>query len=292
VSYSAMVYRVFLASPSDVIEERNVARGIINEWNYVHSFPRGLMLHPIGWETHSIPSMGDRPQAILNKQILKDSDLLIAIFRARLGTPTGDSRSGTVEEIEEHLKYNKPAMLYFSCAEINPDDIDHDQYIALEAFKKACEARGLIKQYLDINDFREKLSRNLAIMLNTSHFDKRLQPVESQDKLFPSAKRMYEIYSYLWHWLYKLKEIIIRPPIDKENYEKAYYEVNETLANNIPFLDIAVRDHTRKILSIAQFINIQIQHPQRDRYISSKFQEDKKEFINYLDAIEEVIRSK
>ena len=61
------------------------------------------MLEPVGWETHSVPELGDRPQAIINRQILRESDLLIAVFWTRIGTATGAHPSGTVEEIEEHL---------------------------------------------------------------------------------------------------------------------------------------------------------------------------------------------
>jgi hypothetical protein len=32
--------------------------------------------------------MGDEPQKIINKRILKDADLLVGIFWTRLGTPT------------------------------------------------------------------------------------------------------------------------------------------------------------------------------------------------------------
>ena len=46
--------------------------------------------------------MGERAQAIINRQIVKDSDLVVAIFWTRIGTPTGVAQSGMIEEIEEH----------------------------------------------------------------------------------------------------------------------------------------------------------------------------------------------
>jgi len=58
--------------------------------------------------------MGDRPQAILNKQLGEISNILIGIFWTRLGTHTGQAESGTVEEIEEFMKAGKPVLLYFS----------------------------------------------------------------------------------------------------------------------------------------------------------------------------------
>jgi hypothetical protein len=135
MSYVANVLNVMIASPSDVIQERIAIRDAIAEWNTVHALDRKTVLMPVGWETHSVPEMGDRPQAIINKQILKDADLLIAVFWTRIGSPTGASPSGTIEEIEEHLKARKPAMIYFSSVPVRADSIEENQYKALMEFR-------------------------------------------------------------------------------------------------------------------------------------------------------------
>ena len=114
VTYAATVVKVMIASPSDVLEERRVIREAIDVWNTINADDRKIVLMPLGWETHSSPEMGDRPQAIINEQLLKDADLLVAVFWTRLGSPTGTAPSGTVEEIEKHLAASKPAMIYFS----------------------------------------------------------------------------------------------------------------------------------------------------------------------------------
>jgi hypothetical protein len=171
MAYVANVFNVMIASPSDVQLERNIAREVIHEWNAVHSMSTKLILQPVGWESHSQPSMGDRPQAIINKQVLSCSDLLIAIFWTRLGTPTGQAPSGTVEEIDVDLKQGKPAMLYFSSAPVRADSVDEDQYRALKEFRKDCEQRGLVQPFDDSNDFRQKFARQLAATINTHvHF--------------------------------------------------------------------------------------------------------------------------
>jgi len=77
MSYLATVFNVMIASPGDVQLERKVAREVIHEWNAIHSMSRKIVLQPVGWETNVAPLMGDRPQAIINAQILKNSDLLI-----------------------------------------------------------------------------------------------------------------------------------------------------------------------------------------------------------------------
>src|SRR4051794_33094357 len=109
-----------VASPSDVAQERVIVREILAEWNAIHSEDRKIVLMPLLWEANAAPAMGDRPQAIINGQLLKNADLLVAMFWTRIGSPTGVAKSGTVEEIEEHLKAGKPAMIYFSSAPVRP----------------------------------------------------------------------------------------------------------------------------------------------------------------------------
>jgi hypothetical protein len=159
--YNATIYRVFIASPGDVPKERSIIRSTVVDWNSVHAASKRLFLDPVGWETHAVPTMGDRPQAIINKQILKDADLLIGVFWTRLGTATGEHASGTVEEIEEHIAAGKPAMIYFSDAPVRLDSVDEDQYSALKKFRKELQARGLIESYEDHAEFAQKLNRQL-----------------------------------------------------------------------------------------------------------------------------------
>jgi hypothetical protein len=84
------------------------------------------------------------------------------MFWTRIGSPTGVARSGTVEEIEEHIGAGKPAMIYFSSAPVRPDSIDNDQYSALQAFKGSLRARGLFEEYESLSEFRMKFARQLA----------------------------------------------------------------------------------------------------------------------------------
>lgn len=163
MTYQATVINVMIATPSDVPTERQIARDVLHDWNVVHSPDRHVVLLPIGWDTHSAPEMGERPQGIINKRILKDADLLVAVFWTRLGSPTGRAASGTVEEIEEHLAAGKPAMLYFSSAPVRPESVDDAQYRALRDFRTQMEPRGLVESYESMAEFRDKFSRQLAI---------------------------------------------------------------------------------------------------------------------------------
>lgn len=160
--YEATVIKVMIASPGDVAEERAIAQDVIHEWNAVNSGDRRTVLLPVAWETHAAPAMGERAQEIINKQLLRDADLLIAVFWTRIGTPTGDHPSGSVEEVREHIRSGRPAMLYFSTTPVRPDSVDPAQFEALKTFKSECRSHGLVEEYESPSQFREKLVRQLA----------------------------------------------------------------------------------------------------------------------------------
>lgn len=162
MTFPATAIKVMIASPGDVSAEREAIRDVIAEWNCVHAEERGQVLLPVGWDTHASPEMGDRPQAIINKQVLANCDLLVAVFWTRLGSSTGKFSSGTVEEIEEHVAAGKVAMIYFSKAPVLPDSIDPEQYAAVKEFKKYCRSKGLYFEYDATPSFPKLFARNLT----------------------------------------------------------------------------------------------------------------------------------
>ena len=181
MSYDAKVFNVMIASPNDVATERNIVRAIIYEWNAVHSNSRKIALLPIGWETHSSPEIGNTPQDIINRQILDKCDLLVGVFWTRIGTSTRDYASGTVEEIEKHVRSDKPAMLYFSNLPVLPDSVDADQYKKLKDFKETYKDKSLFETYDSLADFKDKFYRQLQLKIN-EHPYFQISNVESSGK--------------------------------------------------------------------------------------------------------------
>jgi hypothetical protein len=163
--FSATVYRVLIASPSDTQEEREIIPSVINDWNASSSETTGIILMPVKWETHSYPKLGSRPQEIINKQIVDNADILVGVFWTRIGTSTGEHLSGTVEEIHRFSSENKPIMLYFSENQISPEKIDPKQFSALKEFKDSMKSKGLIESYSNLPDFKNKFSNQLRLNL-------------------------------------------------------------------------------------------------------------------------------
>src|SRR5436305_6584897 len=122
----------------------------------------GIVLLPVMWESHSARSMGDRPQGVINRQVVRACDMLIGSFWTRLGSPTGLEDSGTVEEIKWFLKTSKPVMLYYSNAAIPQDMLDLKQIESLNNFKASIKDKGLQDNYNNGNDLSQKLSRHLT----------------------------------------------------------------------------------------------------------------------------------
>jgi hypothetical protein len=171
MTYQATAVKIMIASPSDVTDAREVIRSAIHSWNDVHAEAMNIVLMPIAWESSSSPMMGDRPQAIINEQLLKSCDVLVATFWTRLGSPTGIAASGTVEEIAHHLAAHKPALIYFSRQPVAPDSIDRVQYDALVAFREKCKADGLVTFYDSVPEFREAFSKHLAQTIHRNFAD-------------------------------------------------------------------------------------------------------------------------
>lgn len=191
MTYTAKVFNVMIASPGDVASERSIVREVISEWNSVHSASRNIVLMPIGWESHSSPEMGGTAQEIINHQVLGKSDFLVGVFWTRIGTETDGFASGTVEEIEKHVKSGKPAMLYFSSQPVAMDTVDLEQIEKLKQFKESCKNRSLYEGYDNHADFKEKFYRHLQLKLNEHELFKDINaeeiadPVESTTKIPP-----------------------------------------------------------------------------------------------------------
>lgn len=159
--FKAQTYRVLIASPSDLQEERQAATDAVSEWNAQHAAAESVVLLPVKWETHARPAAGRRPQAAINRQLVRDCDALVGLFWTRLGTSTGIAESGTVEEIEKIVSAGKPALLYFSRRPVDPDAIDLGQHKKLRAFRQATQRRALTGTFTAVEQLKQTLVRDL-----------------------------------------------------------------------------------------------------------------------------------
>lgn len=165
--FNSTVYKIMFGSPSDIIEERNTFIEIVHGWNDLYSEKSHIVLLPLHWTTHSYPSTGKNGQKIINEEVVKRSDLLICVFGSKLGTETDTHDSGTLEEIDEHLKDRKDVMIYFKKSiNINPDTFDIKQLERLKEFKIKIKNKCLYSEFCDAKDFQEQLFKDLQLYIN------------------------------------------------------------------------------------------------------------------------------
>ena len=111
---SITMYDLLLSCPGDVYSECYLEiKNAIDEFNKEaqRNFSIGVSLKH--WSTDSYPQSGDKPQKLLNSQIVDCADAAIAIFFIFFGTPTDKYGSGTEEEIDRFMKSSKQLFLYF-----------------------------------------------------------------------------------------------------------------------------------------------------------------------------------
>lgn len=187
--YHAKVLEVFIASPSDVTIERNLTEKIVQEWNAIHSKNNGTILLPMRWEKNVYSDFSSTPQNIINKQILENADVLIAIFWSKIGTPTKEHESGTVEELRLHIEAKKPAIVVFSKKPL-PQDYDRVQFDQLQLFKKWCQSCGVYFEFERSNDFNELIRNQLSLVLNKNFLSPQKNIFHNDSKSIAKTNRV------------------------------------------------------------------------------------------------------
>jgi hypothetical protein len=161
MSFKSETFLVLIASPSDLVEEREVATEVVNDWNTQYAVSESVVLLPVKWETHSMPQSGIRPQEAINRQFVHKCDILVGMFWTKIGTNTGVAESGTVEEINQFVAAGKPALLYFSNRPIDPNKIDLKQHKKLRSFRDATYKKALTGKFRGTAELRQTLLRDL-----------------------------------------------------------------------------------------------------------------------------------
>jgi hypothetical protein len=187
-------YNIFIASPSDIIEEKKIVKNIIRDWNIAHK-DLNIQLDSVSWDTHARPEMGEPPQTTINKQLVNDCDFLICFFGNRLGSHTETQVSGTVEEINKFLDAGKPVLVYFSNLAIPRNDLDVSQFQELKNYKETCRQKGLLKDYNSIEDLKDSLNLHITptvFQLHKKNSEDNASNSYSEDNQQPSLELLFK----------------------------------------------------------------------------------------------------
>ncbi len=153
-------FKVFLASPSDLAEERVAAKHIVEEYNSQLAEKLGYHAELVGWED-TLPGMG-RPQALINRD-LDGCDLFVGMLWKRWGTPPDESgtySSGFEEEFRlstERFKREQRPQIHLLLKDVDPSALvdPGDQLKRVQEFKEVVfsERKLLAKSFADLSTF-------------------------------------------------------------------------------------------------------------------------------------------
>lgn len=161
MAFSSQVITIFVSSPSDVVEDRNLVLHEIQSWNQRNAKDRGCFLTALTWEDLVSPDIAESSQDVINVEVGDDYDVFLGLMWGRFGTPTLSADSGTEEEFERALnrKISGDALrisFLFRKSDIPMDQIDSDQIAKVRKFQETLgEKGGFYRQY---SDERELLS--------------------------------------------------------------------------------------------------------------------------------------
>lgn len=163
------VLTIFLASPSDVSDERARFAEVIVEWNRAWSRDLGLRLELVRWEDDAYPGIGTDAQDVINRRLPTNYDLFVGIMWSRFGTPTDRAGSGTEEEFDRAMARfsNAPGALdiffYFKDAPISPSKLDMHQVTKVLEFKASLRNNGLLSwDFVDLDQFEKLIQLHLT----------------------------------------------------------------------------------------------------------------------------------
>lgn len=161
-SSKTKLVRITLCAPGDVQKEIAIVEHEIAEWNRLHWDATSCGIKSRHWKTDAVPDMSDRPQGVINSQLIDDADAIVAVFWSRFGTPTGAANSGTEEEVRRSMQSKKRVFLYFSELEPLPPDASDAQVESVGRFRDEMKSKGLAFSFRNRAQLRSLFGAHLA----------------------------------------------------------------------------------------------------------------------------------
>lgn len=163
----SLEFRIVVASPSDVFNARKTVFDAIHELNRIFEIQR-VTIRGLGWEEYTSPGIDTEPQSVINAQLLRDYDILVAVFGTKLGSPTKTQKSGTIEEIEKAILNASSEMGIHRVQVYFCDKIESISSVSLEElqqvaeYRKSLAARGVLYREFKSDD---ELQREIRVNL-------------------------------------------------------------------------------------------------------------------------------
>jgi hypothetical protein len=172
---NVLQFKILIASPTDVKQERDSVDAVISELNRTYGDRLNVVISIVKWETHSAPSVGENSsQDVIDGDFRDDYDIFIGLFWKKYGTPVMGSESGTAHEFKNAYKRFQKSpkslkiMFYFKnsgtefLSEINPEDLSK-----IYKFKTELEEKHILYwEFSTLENFNYQLRSHIPMRLD------------------------------------------------------------------------------------------------------------------------------
>lgn len=229
------IFKVFLASPSDTINERAIAAEVVNEINLSTGSRDDFRIELLRWENDTYPNFGVDSQNVINTQIGSDYDIFIGVMWKKFGTPTLNADSGTEEEFKIAYQTfqnggNVTIMFFFNNCTL-PHDLDVEQFLKVREFKEKIQSLGsLYKTYETIGEFEKSLRIDLTRCVKDKLKFERANEDSSNDEVQMIVPEINESFS---NYLNSLEVNFAHHQVDEIQLEDLYITPELSSLSNI-----------------------------------------------------------
>ena len=237
---------IFLASPSDLSEERKLFQQIIEDVNKSMAKPKGILFEAVVWEDTLIGK--GRPQEKINDD-LKQCNLVVMLLWKRWGSSTGDYSSGFEEEYEVADANEKNIWLYFR--EV-PEDMVKDpgeQLRKIIEFKNKIvnEKKYFYATYSDKDDWKHKFHNHLGNWLHQMRSEFSSIESETVEKIEDPLKPSQNIQEINKTSVYLENKTIEKEKLIEEEIELGDINNPSIVIGDyeVPYLKIETKDRLR-----------------------------------------------
>src|SRR5947209_1872859 len=169
-----VVFRVVVASPSDVSAERNHLQEVVNELNLTVAPSLRCRIELCRWETDARPGFHIQgPQGLIDSILnIEDCDVFVGIFWTRFRTPVFDGKSGTEHEFNRAYKSwrqtGRPEILFYFNEKpyVLRTEQELDQVRRIIKFRSEFPIEGLWWTYKGTQKFKKLLRQHLTTVLH------------------------------------------------------------------------------------------------------------------------------
>ncbi|MFD6858161.1 hypothetical protein ACFWCF_12605 [Rhodococcus sp. NPDC060090] len=171
MTFDATGVRVMLSGPTDTLDEIEAMRHAIAAWNRAHTVSQRFFFTAEHFQ-NAVPvyTRSMDGQAVINQQITNHADIVIAVFKHRLGSSTARNEySGTVEEADLREAEASVHLFFWEGDALPTSVVDKpEQWQRLKQFRATVESeeRGLYTTYRTSEELAGKVDDILWKFVN------------------------------------------------------------------------------------------------------------------------------